>query len=372
MLGAFTSKMCADPWGRLGFARAFIKCPKRVTQPVITTAEGTNDGFTTVLNQKKKGKAQVSAPNKMNEGVKMNKPKVKVIWQKVTQPGDKGDKEENNAVKLKNHLEELCDQDELVGNRDISETSGLNNDTKDVEPDPNSSNSENKPWILMGDFNVALNIADSYSGSSQMNSAMIEFKDCVSKIKVMDINSTGLHFTWNQKPKGGDGILKRLDRIMGNIEFIDSFLGAYAIFQPYRILNHSPSVVAEFWNKNVDGYTMFQVPRAELDEVQKALDLDPDNHILREEEADYVEAFNVPTLDEERFLKQKEKSSGWMLNKVSKMSYLVMVRDISDAEIKIAMFDIGDDRAPGPDGFTFAFFKIGWDVVGSDVCKAIR
>ncbi|GKE32773.1 hypothetical protein Tco_1452095 [Tanacetum coccineum] len=85
-------------------------------------------------------------------------------------------------------------------------------------------------WVLMGDFNVALNLEDSHSGSSQMSSAMIDFKDCVSAIDIMDINCTGLHYTWNQKPKSGSGILKKLDRVMGNLEFVDAFPGAHAIF----------------------------------------------------------------------------------------------------------------------------------------------
>nr|GEX45575.1 hypothetical protein [Tanacetum cinerariifolium] len=63
------------------------------------------------------------------------------------------------------------------------------------------------PWVLMGDFNVALNMEDIYAGSSSFNSVMCEFKDCVTRIGVMDINSFDLHYTWNQKPKGGCGIL---------------------------------------------------------------------------------------------------------------------------------------------------------------------
>ncbi|GJV91138.1 reverse transcriptase domain, reverse transcriptase zinc-binding domain protein [Tanacetum coccineum] len=47
-----------------------------------------------------------------------------------------------------------------------------------------------------------------------------------------------------------------------------------------------------------------------------------------------------------------------------------MVRTITNEEIKSAMFDIGDDRAPGPDGFTSAFFKKAWDIIGSEVCEA--
>ncbi|GJR17556.1 hypothetical protein Tco_0966083 [Tanacetum coccineum] len=53
------------------------------------------------------------------------------------------------------------------------------------------------PWVLLGDFNVALNMEDICMGSSSMNSAMCDFKDYVRSIEVMDIHSTGLHFTWN-------------------------------------------------------------------------------------------------------------------------------------------------------------------------------
>ncbi|GKG51050.1 hypothetical protein Tco_0539174, partial [Tanacetum coccineum] len=84
--------------------------------------------------------------------------------------------------------------------------------------------------VLMGDFNVSLNLKDYHARPSSMSNAMAEFKDCVSNIKVMDIISSGMHFTWNQKPKGGGGVLNKLDRVMGNIKFIDTFQGAYAIF----------------------------------------------------------------------------------------------------------------------------------------------
>ncbi|GKF19119.1 hypothetical protein Tco_0067757, partial [Tanacetum coccineum] len=66
-----------------------------------------------------------------------------------------------------------------------------------------------KPWVLLGDFNVALNLEDIFSGSSKLNATMCDFKDCVKNIEVFDINSLGLLYTWNQKPKGEGGILKK-------------------------------------------------------------------------------------------------------------------------------------------------------------------
>ncbi|GJU58679.1 hypothetical protein Tco_1236445 [Tanacetum coccineum] len=317
------------------------------------------------------------------------------------------------------------------------------------------------PWVLLGDFNVALNMEDISTGSSSMNSAMCDFKDCVRSIEVMDIHSTGLHFTWNQKPRGRNGVLKKLDRIMGNLEFIDTYQGAYAVFQPYRISDHTPSVLKipsltctkprpfkfynflaqkgsflevlnTHWNISVAGHSMFQVTqklkilkkplrklmhdqgnlhdkvnrlRFELDEVQKALDSDPSNSSLHYEEVVYVQAFNEAKIDEDRFLRQKAKIE-WLEGGDSNTSYfhksiksrnqrsrIDVVTNAENVEvtglgvpdvfvshyeafigskIKKAMFDIGDAKAPGPDGYTSTFFKKGWDVVGQDVCNAIQ
>ncbi|KAL0291608.1 UNVERIFIED_CONTAM: putative mitochondrial protein [Sesamum radiatum] len=44
---------------------------------------------------------------------------------------------------------------------------------------------------------------------------------------------------------------------------------------------------------------------------------------------------------------------------------------ISPSEIKEAFFDISEDSAPGPDGFTSAFFKAAWAEIGNDVCAAV-
>ncbi|GKD95568.1 putative RNA-directed DNA polymerase, eukaryota, reverse transcriptase zinc-binding domain protein [Tanacetum coccineum] len=49
-----------------------------------------------------------------------------------------------------------------------------------------------------------------------------------------------------------------------------------------------------------------------------------------------------------------------------------MVRDVKYDVIKSVIFSMGDDKAPGPNAFTAAFFKKAWDVVGGDVTCAIR
>ncbi|GKB10831.1 RNA-directed DNA polymerase, eukaryota, reverse transcriptase zinc-binding domain protein [Tanacetum coccineum] len=197
----------------------------------------------------------------------------------------------------------------------------------------------NRPWVLLGDFNAVLNIEDHYSGGYEPN---------------------------NQKPKGSNRILKKIDRIKGNLKFNDDFPGSFAIFQPYRISDHSPCVLripmvtkpkpkpSKFsnflvykegfheimdsgWNVHIEGYAMYQVVkrlkglkspfrkllhnhgnlhdrvnkiRIELDEAQKAIDRDPSSSVLHEEHAHYLLAFKEALLDEERFLQQKAKVPG--------------------------------------------------------------
>lgn len=99
---------------------------------------------------------------------------------------------------------------------------------------------KHNPWVMMGDFNCALNLEDKCMGSSVINAAMREFKECVEQVELIDINSPGLNFTWNQKPKQGVGILKKIDWVIWNMEFMGVYPNAAAIFQPYTISDHTP------------------------------------------------------------------------------------------------------------------------------------
>lgn len=84
------------------------------------------------------------------------------------------------------------------------------------------------PWCIVGDMNVTLSPHEHSSGGSIMTTDMIEFQECLNMIEVKDICRSCLHFTWTKnlhKIKAGimTGILKNLDRVMPNEEFIKQF-----------------------------------------------------------------------------------------------------------------------------------------------------
>ncbi|XP_035839381.1 uncharacterized protein LOC118486758 [Helianthus annuus] len=350
-----------------------------------------------------------------------------------------------------------------------------------------------RPWCIMGDFNSALNIEDNSMGSSSISIGMRDFQECVDDIEVVDINRSGIHFTWSQKPKNGVGLLKKIDRVMGNTPFLTEYPNSVAMFKPYRLSDHCPcilsipealklkprpfkfanflvfkpeflEIVNKHWIINVDGVHQFRVVkklkslkhplrsllfkqgnlhkkvetiRLKLDDIQQKIDLEPHNADLRNEEAAASRDLQVAMLDEERFLKQKAKvdwlsagdmntaffhSSLKIRNHCSRIDIIKdtqgnlyegdnvfkafvqhyekffgnkddislqptpdlfpkvlphniatsMVRPVTEEEVKKAMFSIGNDKAPGPDGFTAAFFKNAWPLIGNDIVNAIK
>ncbi|GKF43377.1 RNA-directed DNA polymerase, eukaryota, reverse transcriptase zinc-binding domain protein, partial [Tanacetum coccineum] len=147
-----------------------------------------------------------------------------------------------------------------------------------------------KPWSIVGDMNVTLHPNEHSCGSSILTADMV---DSLNEIEVDDLCSSGLHFTWIKnlhKAKVGimTGILKKLDRVMSNEEFINQYPLANAKFLHYIIYDHTPFILCipsiikkkakafrfsnyvtdkqEFipiikkkWNQNVHGFYMYQV-----------------------------------------------------------------------------------------------------------------
>ncbi|XP_021996309.1 uncharacterized protein LOC110893511 [Helianthus annuus] len=317
-----------------------------------------------------------------------------------------------------------------------------------------------KPWFVMGDFNSALHMEDSLFGTSTQTIGMREFFDFVKNSDLLDVKGHGMQYTWNQKPKEGIGLLCKIDRVMCNVKGLDMFPEAYVMYRAYRVSDHTPCILkltkepkvskpkpfkfANFltskpdfricvereWVKTVDGIAMFSVItklknlkpglrkiliqqgnlhlkvselRKKLDEIQRLLDKNPLDVVLRNNESDCLKEFQIAANARNKihcirdlagtryegdeatdalvnhyasFLGTEDQVSSMDLtdiciNTLSPEVASNMVRQITPEEIKNAMFSIGENKAPGPDGYTSAFFKHAWDIVGTEVTKAI-
>jgi hypothetical protein len=57
---------------------------------------------------------------------------------------------------------------------------------------------------------------------------------------------------------------------------------------------------------------------------------------------------------------------------LSSNSHGLLLSPVLYEDIRKAVFGIGNDKAPGPDGYSSFFFKQAWNVVGEDLCTAIQ
>ncbi|GJY87143.1 RNA-directed DNA polymerase, eukaryota, partial [Tanacetum coccineum] len=72
---------------------------------------------------------------------------------------------------------------------------------------------------------------------------------------------------------------------------------------------------------------------------------------------------------------ETEPSSGYIdfnfPNKISGDQLADIESPISNDEIRRAVWGCGENKSPGPDGFSFEFFRKFWHVVGNDLCAAV-
>ncbi|GJX93965.1 RNA-directed DNA polymerase, eukaryota [Tanacetum coccineum] len=59
-------------------------------------------------------------------------------------------------------------------------------------------------------------------------------------------------------------------------------------------------------------------------------------------------------------------------NRISSDQNEFLESEVTNKEIKEAVWDCGIDKTPGPDGFTFGFFRRFWSLIEKDVVAAIR
>nr|GEU78204.1 hypothetical protein [Tanacetum cinerariifolium] len=168
--------------------------------------------------------------------------------------------------------------------------------------------------------------------------ALLDFRSCITKIEISDLAISGLQFTWNKCPNSPNGLLKKLDRVMCNMGFLDKFPNANAVFLPFVCSDHSPSVLnipnvsgpkpqpfrftnflsvkskflpiaKSVWERNVLDFAMLSLA-SKLKMLKKPLrKLKFDNKDLakKAEEVKVLNAFNAAVKDEDLFLKQRSK-----------------------------------------------------------------
>ena len=103
--------------------------------------------------------------------------------------------------------------------------------------------STNDPWVILGDFNVVLNL-DERIGSPVRLSEVKDFRECVEKCGLGDIKQAGRFYTWNNKQEGENRVFSKIDRVMANTTWLENFDNVVVTFLHEGEYDHCPGIVS--------------------------------------------------------------------------------------------------------------------------------
>ncbi|KAL0386693.1 UNVERIFIED_CONTAM: hypothetical protein Slati_4586300 [Sesamum latifolium] len=192
------------------------------------------------------------------------------------------------------------------------------------------------PWGVLGDFNAVLDMSESCGRSSENTNAMAEFWDFITEVGLTHLPFTRCPYTWHNCSEGSRSLWRRLDRVLVNeICKINARRAKQRVYQIQnfagQLVSDSEQVAGEFlaFFQSLLGGTRQRRP-INLDFLEPHL-----QHTLTVEEAN------------------------------------ALLLPVTEAKIRAAFFDISEESAPGPDGYTSAFFKAAWPEIGTDICAAV-
>ncbi|GJX32066.1 hypothetical protein Tco_0241921 [Tanacetum coccineum] len=375
VMDEMTSTMCQYGRGRIGYARVLVEVDDR-NQFMETSCENVNkEVFTDV---KRKQSQQNNDTGRIHKPKDQGKTKMQENHKgeqndnrqgKQTPNGSKSDaKGKQNSNKF--DVLEDCNDDSMVmrltkeQKKEVEyfvsqkmqptpfETSKwshhmINYFKERWEADQNKEISDNDEEDAMEDISRAYIMENEVEGMEEVESLQEQTKffcsfvyaanhgkerDCVSLNELEDIGSSGFQFTWTKSPSNpSNEILKKLDRVMSNEVFINSYGQAHADFLPYIISDHCHSFVVipdglrnkkkpfrfanyivekpEFlstvekeWKPTMEGFQMYKVVKY----------TDPHNAEIRKVETVILQEYKEALTDENNLLKQKAKID-WLM-----------------------------------------------------------
>nr|GEU38050.1 RNA-directed DNA polymerase, eukaryota, reverse transcriptase zinc-binding domain protein [Tanacetum cinerariifolium] len=251
------------------FGHMVKSCPKKVVTTLVVN--DTNDGFQQVVNKKRNHNRNL-AGKKLPKGVLVVKGfqvgKDFTFQPRAPKASSNSGGTHSENIRGFNQSPNQKEVHQVVNENNLSVCAILESHVDVASVYDTCKKVCRRPWVFMGDFNVALNLEDHYSGGYEPNVDMRKFKECVQTIEVVKSS-------WNVSIEG---------------------------FAMYRVVKRLKGLKSSFCKLLHDhGNLHERVNRicVELDEAKKYIDMDPSSSILREENAHYLLSFKEAWLDEE-------------------------------------------------------------------------
>ncbi|KAL0293796.1 UNVERIFIED_CONTAM: hypothetical protein Scaly_3135000 [Sesamum calycinum] len=280
-----------------------------------------------------------------------------------------------------------------------------------------------EPWIVGGDFNTVVDMSEVCGASADIHLAMNEFRDCILGTGLIHLPVQGELFSWHNCSEGERSLWKRLDRLLVNDAWLRLWPNSHYQCLNARTSDHSPLVLRGDTDKHtqllqIDRHNslllrlekccklvFFKATKLEQVMLQQRAKIqwlkggdqcsriffrkvamrrackrvfqiiNDDGHTLTTQE-DVVNEFvsfyqRLLGGDRRREFIDLRYLRPWARHVLTQEESQALVQSVTREEIKDAFFDIAEDKAPGPDGYSSGFYKAAWPVIGEEMIKAI-
>ncbi|KAK6141496.1 hypothetical protein DH2020_024763 [Rehmannia glutinosa] len=209
------------------------------------------------------------------------------------------------------------------------------------------------PWLVGGDFNEICYDSEKKGGRLRANAQMAAIQETMEFCEHRSMHARGEFFTWVGRNQGEIPIFERLDRFLHSEGWCHLYPTVFATNLEFYHLDHRPAsarkarnTIRGLMSSHGDFYSDKEVMlEIIIDYFERLFKTDSPSH----EYIQWVTECLNPVVDVE-------------MNDSLNMPF-------SSGEVKKAVFELGPDQAPGPDGMTCLFLKF-WRIVGQDVTQA--
>ncbi|KAL0386422.1 UNVERIFIED_CONTAM: hypothetical protein Slati_4603400 [Sesamum latifolium] len=238
------------------------------------------------------------------------------------------------------------------------------------------------PWCVLGDFNAVIDPSES-CGRTTETTTMAEFREFINEAALVHLPFTGCPYTWHNCSEGSRSLWRRLDRVLVNEVWLAQWSHSSYLSVVPSTSNHSPLILLgsvrrpEWGVFRFDNFLARQSGKINATRAKQRVNQITNSGGTILTEVDQVAAEFV-SFFQSLLGGSRQRRSLDLAFLQSQLKHTLSVDEanelllpITQVEIKEAFFDISEDSAPGPDGYTWAFFKAAWPEIGNDIYAAV-
>ncbi|KAK4381101.1 hypothetical protein Sango_3000100 [Sesamum angolense] len=121
-----------------------------------------------------------------------------------------------------------------------------------------SNSISDEPWLVLGDFNAVIDDSEVCGRAADTSVSMAEFHNCILDTGLLHLPFTGCPFTWHNCSEGTRSLWKRLDRMLVNEMWLETWPDSSYInaLPSISTIPHSSSMYLE---TRITGTAMYEV-----------------------------------------------------------------------------------------------------------------